>query len=174
MNTTRSKGLTSPYPGPRPFKSEEQRFFFGRDRETSELSSLISAHREVVVYAQSGAGKSSLLNAALIPKLSNEDLDVLPTARVGGNIPKQIDLSSVDNVYVFATLISWGNRPQRLKKSSIIGNETSGTISLLRCSFSTNLKKFSQYTQSGGSNASTFLLSCERRWLRIHSYDWCL
>src|SRR5258708_12499012 len=82
--------LGNPYPGPRPFKSEEQRFFFGRNRETSELSALISAHREVVVYAQSGTGKSSLLNAALIPRLSYEDLDVLPTARLAASIPEKI------------------------------------------------------------------------------------
>src|SRR5258707_14736796 len=117
MNT---RAPTSPYPGPRPFTSEEQRFFFGREREASELSALISAHREGVVYAQSGTGKSSLLNAALIPRLSGEDLDVLPTARVGGRIPEEIEASSIDNVYAFPTPISWHSGPRRFKGPSVV------------------------------------------------------
>ena len=50
----------NPYPGPRPFESEESEIFFGRAREVRELVSLITAHRVVLLYAQSGAGKTSL------------------------------------------------------------------------------------------------------------------
>jgi hypothetical protein len=69
---------SSPYVGPRPFEREHAPLFFGRDREANELVSLIISHTEVLLYAQSGAGKSSLVNARLIPLLEAEDFDVLP------------------------------------------------------------------------------------------------
>ena len=59
----------SPFVGPRPFEKEDSDRFFGRTRETEELLSLIIAHRAVLVYAQSGAGKSSLLRAGVIKRL---------------------------------------------------------------------------------------------------------
>ena len=59
----------SPFVGPRPFEKEDSDRFFGRTRETEELLSLIIAHRAVLVYSQSGAGKSSLLRAGVIKRL---------------------------------------------------------------------------------------------------------
>ena len=58
-----------PYVGPRPFGRDEKDLFFGRDREARDLCSLVVAHPIVLLYAASGAGKSSLLNASLIPLL---------------------------------------------------------------------------------------------------------
>jgi phospholipase C len=76
--------LSNPYIGPRPFTRDDAARFFGRDRETAELLSLVVAHRTVLLYAQSGAGKTSLLDAALIPALEAARFDVLPPARVSG------------------------------------------------------------------------------------------
>ena len=59
----------NPYGGPRTFSQVEANRFFGREREASELLSLVISQRLVLFYAQSGAGKSSLLNARLIPML---------------------------------------------------------------------------------------------------------
>ncbi len=79
----------NPYPGPRPFEKEEKELFFGRSREGRELLSLIIAHRAVLLYAQSGAGKTSLLNARLIPLLMEGNFEVLPVARVRGIEPEK-------------------------------------------------------------------------------------
>ena len=76
----------SPFVGPRPFEKEDSDKFFGRTRETEELLSLIIAHRAVFVYAQSGAGKSSLLRAGVIPRLLERGYKVLPPARVYASI----------------------------------------------------------------------------------------
>jgi conflict system STAND superfamily ATPase len=76
---------TNPYVGPRPFEREHAALFFGREREANELVSLIISHTEVLFYAQSGAGKSSLVNARMIPLLEAEGFDVLPPARVQGS-----------------------------------------------------------------------------------------
>ena len=97
----------SPYPGPRPFERGEHNLFFGRDREVADLLSLMIAHREVLLYAQSGAGKTSLLNAGVMPSLIQEGFEVLPVARVRGLIPEGIDPGDLPNVYVFNTLVGW-------------------------------------------------------------------
>ena len=68
-----------PYVGFRSFEEHDQRIFFGRKREVSDLLSLVIAHPVVLLYAQSGAGKTSLLNAGLILCLRQEGLEVLPS-----------------------------------------------------------------------------------------------
>jgi len=59
----------NPYVGPRPFVETEHRFFFGRAEEVEILTSLAVARRASLLFAQSGAGKSSLLRAGLTPRL---------------------------------------------------------------------------------------------------------
>src|ERR1017187_4511259 len=61
----------NPYPGPRPFAPtrEEARLFFGREREAADLEDLLYSYRAVLLYAQSGAGKSSLVSAGLLAKM---------------------------------------------------------------------------------------------------------
>jgi transcriptional regulator with XRE-family HTH domain len=64
-----------PYPGLAAFRPQETRWFFGRDDATSELLSqlddrLAGGGQPLVVVAPSGAGKSSLLAAGLVPALA--------------------------------------------------------------------------------------------------------
>ncbi|HWT25774.1 MAG TPA: WD40 repeat domain-containing protein [Solirubrobacteraceae bacterium] len=74
-----------PYVGPRPFYRTERDVFYGRDHEARALASLVVAHRVVLLYAASGAGKTSLLNAGAIPVLEDEDgFEVLPPVRLRG------------------------------------------------------------------------------------------
>jgi tetratricopeptide (TPR) repeat protein/energy-coupling factor transporter ATP-binding protein EcfA2 len=56
-----------PYRGIQPFRLLDWRIFFERDDETERLGNLISMYRAVLLYGQSGCGKSSLLNAGLLP-----------------------------------------------------------------------------------------------------------
>jgi hypothetical protein len=60
------------YPGVKPFTSEEKDLFFGREKDTKDLYSLLFIKQSVVLYGKSGYGKSSLLNAGIIPKLMEE------------------------------------------------------------------------------------------------------
>ncbi|MGW6014818.1 caspase, EACC1-associated type [Streptomyces sp. NPDC055210] len=68
----------SPYPGLGSFSSADARWFHGRDRLIEELISCVGRRLEqrgpVVVVGASGAGKSSLLRAGLIPALSRSVL----------------------------------------------------------------------------------------------------
>ena len=54
---------SNPYPGPESFARGDDRPYFGREQETTDLSSLAVTERLLVFYAPSGAGKTSLLKA---------------------------------------------------------------------------------------------------------------
>lgn len=61
--------LESPFVGLRPFHSKESVKFFGRLQQTVELLDRLHRSRFLPVVGSSGAGKSSLVRAGLIPKL---------------------------------------------------------------------------------------------------------
>ena len=66
------------YVGPRAFQTGET--LYCRDRETEELVSLLISQRVVLLHSPSGAGKTSLIQANLVPALQAEDFEV-PTYR---------------------------------------------------------------------------------------------
>jgi hypothetical protein len=94
----------NPYVGPRTFTREDRERFFGREREARELLSLVISQRLVLFYAQSGAGKSSLINTRLAPQLGEAGFVVLPVARVGGELPAGV--AAADNVFLFNLMLS--------------------------------------------------------------------
>lgn len=98
-----------PYVGPRPFERSEadQNRFFGRDYEASELLSRITAHSAVLLYSQSGAGKTSLINAKLIPMLEKAGFEVLEPARVRDVLPDDSVLNDDSNIYAYNVLRNW-------------------------------------------------------------------
>ena len=61
--------VSNPYPGLRPFDGEFAKYFFGRDRQISELIERLRSNRFVAVVGLSGSGKSSLVRAGLLPAL---------------------------------------------------------------------------------------------------------
>ena len=77
----------------RPFREDERSFFFGRDSEVAALAALLSSERQtVLLYGESGVGKSSLVSAGLIPQLKargvacavidgNDLIEELPSAQ---------------------------------------------------------------------------------------------
>jgi hypothetical protein len=93
-----------PYPGPRPFEQNDRERFFGRRDEANEIVSLIIAHQTLLVYAESGTGKTSLFNAAVVPALCARDVDVIGITRVGGDLPPGVNGADVENIYVFLAL----------------------------------------------------------------------
>lgn len=60
-----------PYKGPESYKPEDASLFFGRDDEAEQLVARIISSRFTLLHAQSGAGKTSLLNARVIPGLES-------------------------------------------------------------------------------------------------------
>jgi WD40 repeat protein len=86
-----------PYPGMFPFESGDAGVFFGRDREIKELLDWLMPQpggqgRFVAVVGPSGSGKSSLVRAGLLPRLSQQSgrWRVLPAVVPGRDPVRQL------------------------------------------------------------------------------------
>ncbi|MFZ0790925.1 MAG: hypothetical protein WAM94_15040 [Chromatiaceae bacterium] len=90
----------NPYVGPIPFV--EGQTLHGRRRETQALADLLIGKRVVLLIAPSGAGKTSLIQAALLPRLRAR-LDPLPIVRLGRAPEEQ---GTGVNRYLLSTLAS--------------------------------------------------------------------
>ena len=55
------------YPGAYSFSTEQKALFFGRDTPIKELYDLVRLEQLIVLYGKSGLGKTSLINAGILP-----------------------------------------------------------------------------------------------------------
>ena len=80
--------LACPYPGLIAFGPEQAGLFFGRDRESDEISRLVRQHGFLLVVGPSGSGKSSLVSAGVLPRLRAADGDrwLVRTVRPGAGV----------------------------------------------------------------------------------------
>jgi len=112
----------NPYVGPRPFERKERDLFFGRDLESIHIISLILSNPLVLIYSQSGAGKTSLFNTKITYELEQEyKFRTFPSARVRSLLPAGKIPENVDNMYMFNILQSLkpDADPEILKKQSL-------------------------------------------------------
>jgi WD40 repeat protein len=89
----------NPYVGPRALGPGES--IYGRERELLDLRDLLIAERIVLLYSPSGAGKTSLIQAGLIPEMKREEFGVLPLMRVGKN-----SAATTGNRYLASAILS--------------------------------------------------------------------
>ena len=80
--------MQNPFAGPRPIGQSEP--IFGRNREITELRHLLIAERLVLLHSPSGAGKTSLINAGIIPEFV-ANFAVCPPTRVIFEMPGVYD-----------------------------------------------------------------------------------
>src|SRR5512136_1283126 len=69
-----------PYRGLQPYTEENEEIFFGRDAEKAILIDKLLSEKLSLLFAATGVGKSSLLQAAVMPELkrpAHENLDVV-------------------------------------------------------------------------------------------------
>ena len=130
MNNNIFERIPQPYIGPRPFERnlDDQKRFFGREMEVEEIVSFIVSHRVVLIYGKSGAGKTSIFNAQVIPTLERYGFTVLPISRVYASIISD-QLSShiseyesdITNIYLFNALENLVSdvEPKLLKNKSL-------------------------------------------------------
>ncbi|MFI6030777.1 nSTAND1 domain-containing NTPase [Amycolatopsis magusensis] len=92
---------TAPYVGLRAYGREDAELFFGRERLVDDLVARVRRQRFVAVFGPSGSGKSSVLRAGLIPRLSGTVLCFTPgshpveecaihLARLTGELPGSV------------------------------------------------------------------------------------
>ncbi|MFD6170927.1 nSTAND1 domain-containing NTPase [Streptomyces coeruleorubidus] len=82
---------SSPFPGLRPYTEKDNAHFFGRDEDVTAVVDLLCPHGSppegcVTLTGPSGSGKSSLLMAGVLPRLKEQDVEVV-TLRAEGRRP---------------------------------------------------------------------------------------
>lgn len=128
--------IDNPYRGPLPYTEEHRDYFFGRDREAEGLVAQVAVNRLCLFYAPSGAGKSSLLHARLVPTLRTTGrFIVLPVTRVGAG-GDQRPVGDETNIYVH-NLLSWLGRDQ----NSATGNNSQPESDAIQTTLATALAR---------------------------------
>jgi hypothetical protein len=80
------------YPGTRPFQEGDRNLFFGRNADIKNLSELIVLEKMVVLFSKSGYGKSSLLNAGVIPRLIEKESFQVLNIRLNEHVKNPVRL----------------------------------------------------------------------------------
>jgi len=116
-----NRSCGGPYPGTRPFEQKDHGRFFGRSAETEALADLWLTNRLTVAAGPVGGGKTSLLNAGVLPFVGATPAEVLEPGRVcyGSTFP--FGALPEHNPYSLALLRSWVplETPNRLVGLSI-------------------------------------------------------
>ena len=73
MITPVAANLPRRYPGLKPFDRNQSAVFHGRREDAQRLTNLIVRERLVVLFAKSGIGKTSMLQAGVAPQLEAQD-----------------------------------------------------------------------------------------------------
>ena len=104
------------YPGAQPFRDDEfsRRTFFGREPATVALTDQILANRLVIVYAKSGLGKTSLLNAGVAPRL-----------REANSLPLFVRVNDIKNGPLFSVFEGVKAEAERQQVEYVPGDATS-------------------------------------------------
>src|SRR5262245_53142163 len=100
MIASHARPTTDPFVGPNPIPIGKR--LFGRDWEIRMVRNLLVSRRLVLLHSPSGAGKTSLLQAGLLPVLT-DDFQVRGPIRVNRQPPEQ---EAPVNRYVHSTLES--------------------------------------------------------------------
>src|ERR1039457_3395080 len=101
------RSVDQPYPGARPFRDAESDRLFGREAEAAELAELWRANRLVIAAGRAGSGKTSLLNAGLLPLVKGGRADVLPPGLLSYGSTFPAAALPEHNPYTLALLRSW-------------------------------------------------------------------
>ncbi|MFN2168974.1 MAG: ATP-binding protein, partial [Anaerolineae bacterium] len=94
----------NPFVGPRPYGRKDR--LFGRREETRRLYYLLSAKRIVWLHSPSGAGKTSLVWASLVPRLERDGFAVCPPIRVNLDLSQATESARGANPYTLSVLLS--------------------------------------------------------------------
>lgn len=101
------RGSDAPYPGQRPFLQTEQDRFFGREIESTALLELWQDNRTVLAVGPAASGKTSLLQAGVLPLLARNRAFVLPPGDVSYGSTFPAAALPRHNPYTLALLCSW-------------------------------------------------------------------
>lgn len=96
-----------PYVGMRPYEASDRRVFFGRSAESVEVARRWLRNRVTILCGPSGVGKTSLLQAGVIPQLPPEEITVLPVGQTSRRPAFPMAALPEQNPFTFSLLSSW-------------------------------------------------------------------
>jgi WD40 repeat protein len=104
----------TPYPGIEPYTYADRTVFFGRESEARELIRMVVTYRGVLLYSDSGNGKSSLINAGLMQLALSEGyqpnrIRVQPRKGQEIVVERLVDRAGVSICFLPSTFFSNGN-----------------------------------------------------------------
>ncbi|MEM9454636.1 MAG: hypothetical protein AAGF11_10690 [Myxococcota bacterium] len=108
--------VSNPFVGPRPIQQGEE--LHGRGVEVDELYDRLQARRIVVLHSPSGAGKSSLVQAGLVPKLKAARYDVWKPIRVNLDPDGLPGVPEGTNRYLLSAMVSLEEELPQAKRRS--------------------------------------------------------
>jgi hypothetical protein len=111
-----------PFPGISPYHYSDRDIFFARNEERKQLIRLIVMYRAVLLYSASGGGKSSLINAALIPDAIKEGFtpELIKVEPIPG---EEIIIQRIETVIGSRTYLPSMFAPEREEKRIILSAE---------------------------------------------------
>ena len=121
-----------PYPGLRAFEASEARYFTGREELVQQLLSSLHNHNLVSVVGAASSGKTSLLQAGLIPALEKR-------ARGGGDRWKTKIFRPLNNpildlaaAFIDADASDWERSEQLRRNGQLIASDERGLLRLVQ------------------------------------------
>lgn len=124
MRDRRSRAQANPYVGSRPFRRSDSDWFFGRDAESDALRTLWLENRLVVVHGDAGVGKTSLVQAGVLPLMDEEvRTDSLPFLRLTSTRHTDGDADGTGSCYpsMHALLEVWASAIPGVHEASLAG-----------------------------------------------------
>lgn len=110
MSTTTPASLPrerEPYVGLLAFEAKDADRFYGRRREIWELDTLVFASQVVVLHGPAGVGKTSLLQAGLLPQITSRRAAVLPLVQLPRASTLPATATPGVNPFVGEALATW-------------------------------------------------------------------
>ncbi|HLU75433.1 MAG TPA: tetratricopeptide repeat protein [Nonomuraea sp.] len=114
---------TEPYVGLRSYSREDHARFFGRSGRAYELAVKWQAHRLTTLYGPSGVGKTSVLEAGVLPMLAAQRVDVLPIGRLSHGSAFPLAAMPERNPFTSALLSSWAPGEALTRLSGLTVNQ---------------------------------------------------
>ena len=123
MTRAMTKAMGQPYPGSRPFESTDSDRFFGRKHEAAAIAERWRTNSLTMLVGSTGIGKTSLIQAGLLPLLAGGRAEVLSPGRVSHAATFPAAALPEHNPYTVALLGSWspGESSTRLVGLTVSG-----------------------------------------------------
>lgn len=133
---TKAEDVFNPFPGLRPFVFNDEKYYFGRDGQVKKVIEKVLTQRFVALIGSSGSGKSSLINAGIIPGIcagSKNQTDSswrVITSKPGTSPIDNLAKSLTKSGFVNNLISNNESPPEEIAK--ILRNSPNGVIEALR------------------------------------------